>query len=323
MDQENTRAVVAGGGGFIGRALCRAFLARGWKVVSLTRGDSRPASATPEGALPESVHWDGRSDGEWNRLVDGAAVVVNLAGENISEGRWTPDRKRAILESRVFAGQALCRAVDHAGKKPGVFIQSSAVGYYGDSGDDPVDESSPPGAGFLADVSLQWEQSSRPVETMGVRRAVVRTGIVLGRGGGVLRKMLTPFKLFMGGAFGSGRQGFPWIHLADEVGAILYLIDTPEASGPFNLTAPESASNRGFCEELGKALSRPCGLPVPAAALRLVFGEMASELLLAGNRPFPRRLMELGYVFEHPKLAGALKNLTSAGGPNRFETTDG
>lgn len=309
MTQRIRRAVVAGGGGFIGLALCRALLAKGWQVTALTRGPSRPAGVTPDGAVPAFETWDGRTASGWGRLADGADVLVNLAGESIAEGRWTEARKQAILESRVLAGQAMSRAVAEAAKKPRVFLQSSAVGYYGDTGDDPVDESAPPGQGFLADVCLQWEASTKPVEALGVRRVVARTGLVLGRGGGVLEKMLAPFRFFLGGAFGDGRQGFPWIHLEDEVQAMIFLIEHPEASGPFNLAAPESASNLEFCRELGKAMSRPCGFAVPGAALRLALGEMGRELLLSGCRAFPKRLMEMGYVFRHPRLAGALKNL--------------
>ncbi|MFZ5425984.1 MAG: TIGR01777 family oxidoreductase [Thermodesulfobacteriota bacterium] len=309
--QDIKRAVVAGGGGFIGKPLCRALMASGYQVTVLTRGRPRPPSVTPDGPLPAFEHWDGRTAEGWGHLADGASVIVNLAGESIGERRWTPQVKQAIIESRVMAGLAIVHAVREAKAKPETLIQSSAVGYYGDTGEEPVDESSPPGQGFLADVCLQWEESTRAVESMGVRRVVVRTGLVIGRGGGVLEKMLTPFKFFLGGAFGSGEQGFPWIHIEDEVEAMLFLVGRADASGPFNLTAPEPASNAGFCRELGRALSRPCGLSIPASALRLAMGQMAEELLLSGNRPFPKRLVEMGYVFKHPRLAGALRHILS------------
>jgi uncharacterized protein (TIGR01777 family) len=309
--QGNPKSViVAGGSGFIGRSLCRALLSSGYRVTVLTRGAAKPPSAEPQGGLPEYVTWDARTDSYWGHLADGAHALVNLAGEGIAEGRWTSERKRLILESRVHAGEAMLAAVTKASVKPRVFLQGSAVGYYGDTGDEAVDESSPPGTGFLTEVCLKWEASTRAVEDMGVRRVVVRTGLVLGRGGGVLQKMLAPFKLFVGGAFGDGSQGFPWIHMEDEVGAMVFLLENAAASGPYNLTAPESVSNLDFCRHLGQAMSRPCGLSVPSAALKLAMGgEMANELLLTGCRAFPKRLVELGFEFRHPRLGEALKEI--------------
>lgn len=309
MSIENRLVIISGGSGFIGKALGRALLAKGFRVAALTRGQGRAPSASPEGAVPEFVTWDARTAKGWGHLADGAFALVNLAGESIGDGRWTPERKRRMVESRVQAGQAMADAVARATVKPKVFIQGSGVGYYGCTGEEVVDESSPSGRGFLTDLSLQWEASTRGVEDMGVRRAVVRTGVVLGRGGGLLRKMLTPFKFFMGGPLGSGSQGFPWIHLEDEAAAIAFLLEREDAAGPFNLTAPEAVSNLEFCQSLARALSRPCGLPVPSAVLRMAFGEMADELLLSGCRAFPKRLVELGYVFRRPRLAEALKDI--------------
>ena len=193
MSSENRRVVVAGGSGFIGRALGRALLARGYRVVALTRGPSRSPTVAPDGATPTFATWDARTTAGWGHLADGAFALVDLTGEGIAGGRWTPERKRAILESRVFAGQAMAKAVAEAAKKPEVYVQASGVGYYGDTGDKPVDESSPPGQGFLTDVCLQWEASSQSVENLGVRRVIIRSGLVLGRGGGVLEKMLPAF----------------------------------------------------------------------------------------------------------------------------------
>jgi uncharacterized protein (TIGR01777 family) len=309
MNTENRRVIVSGGSGFIGRSLCRALLARGYQVVALTRGRTRTVSVAPQGALPAFETWDGQSSKGWGHLADGAFALVNLAGEGIADGRWTPERKRSILESRIRAGQAMFEAVSNASVKPVVLIQSSAVGYYGDTGDNPVDEDSPPGRGFLTEICLRWEESTRQAESMGVRRAVIRTGLVLGRDGGVLQKMLTPFKLFVGGPLGNGHQGFPWIHMEDQVRAMIFLMERADALGPFNLTSPEGVSNLEFCRYLGRAMSRPCGLAVPSAALRLLFGNMADELLLSGCRAFPKRLVELGFEFKHPRLADALKEL--------------
>lgn len=309
MSTENRRVVVSGGSGFIGRSLCRALLARGYQVVALTRGRPRNPSVAPGGALPAFETWDGQTARGWGHLADGAFALVNLAGESIADGRWTPARRHSILESRIQAGQAMLEAVSNAAVKPQVLIQSSAVGYYGDTGDDPVDEDSPPGGGFLTEICLQWEESTRAAENMGVRRPVIRTGLVLGRDGGVLQRLQTPFKLFVGGPLGNGRQGFPWIHMEDEAMAIVFLMERAEAVGPFNLTAPEGISNIEFCQYLGRAMSRPCGLAVPSTALRLLFGDMADELLLSGCRAFPKRLVELGFEFRHPRLADALKAL--------------
>lgn len=309
MDAGIRRVVVAGGSGFIGRRLCRALLAGGCRVSVLTRGASRSVGLSPDGAVPEMHTWDGHSAQGWGHLADGAFALVNLAGESIGDGRWTPERKRAILQSRTLAGEAMTQAVSQASVKPKVLVQASAVGYYGDTGQDAVDESSPPGKGFLTEVCLRWEESTRSVEDMGVRRVVARTGLVLGRGGGVLEKMLTPFRMFLGGPLGDGRQGFPWIHLDDEVRAMIFLMERGDAAGAFNLTAPETVSNLEFCRRLGEAMSRPCGLAAPAAMLRLAFGEMADELLLTGCRAFPKRLVEMGFDFSHPRLGPAFKDL--------------
>jgi hypothetical protein len=307
--------IVAGGGGFIGRALCRALMASGRQVMALTRGPSREPSMTPSGPLPAFANWDGRTAKGWEHLADGAYALVNLAGESIGEGRWSPERKKAIVESRLLAGQAMTQAVAAAKVKPRVFVQASAVGYYGHREGEAVDESSPPGEGFLAELCVRWEESTRAVEDMGARRVILRTGLVLGRDGGALTKMLTPYKLFLGGPFGDGGQGFPWIHIEDEARAALFLMERADASGPFNLTAPEGVTNLQFCRHLGRALKRPCGLAVPAGALRLVFGEMARELLLSGALAFPRRLMEMGFEFKHPRLGEALAGLLSGPPP--------
>lgn len=309
MSGETKRIVIAGGSGFIGRALSRALLARGYQVAILSRGEPKSPSGTLDGPMPAFHHWDAAHAQGWGRLADGAYALVNLAGEDIAGSRWTPARKQRIVESRLGAGRAMVEAVGQAVVKPQVFIQASGVGYYGAQGDAPLDESAKPGQGFLSELAVRWEKSTAAVESMGVRRAVIRTGLVLGKSGGLLPRMLPPFKMFLGGPLGSGKQGFPWIHLEDEVKAIVFLLENPAARGPFNLTAPESVSNAQFSQALAKALKRPCGLVLPAFILRLALGEMADELLLTGCRAFPKRLLELGYMFEHPKLAAALKQL--------------
>jgi hypothetical protein len=237
--------------------------------------------------------------------------VINLAGEGIAGGRWTAERKRRIRASRLDAGRAVVQAVRQAaaaGRAPAVVLQSSGVGYYGEAGEQEIGEDHPPGNDFLAQVAVEWEASTAEVEALGVRRAVLRTGVVLDRAGGALAKMLPPFRLGLGGPLGGGRQWLPWIHMADEVGAILFLLATAAASGPFNLCAPRPVTNREFVRALGRRLRRPSILPVPAAALRLALGELA-DALLRSQRALPRRLLEAGYRFRFPDLAGALADL--------------
>jgi hypothetical protein len=238
--------------------------------------------------------------------------LVNLAGENIADGRWTEDKKHSILTSRLNAGAAVMDALRLAKEAgagmPAVLIQASAVGYYGPRGPEPVTEDEPCGTGFLAEVAKRWEDSTSGAEALGVRRAVIRTSMVLGQGG-ALSKMLPPFRLGLGGPLGSGKQMVPWIHLADEVGAIVHLLTQPECSGAFNLVAPEVVDSRGFARALGHALGRPAFLPAPGLALRLLLGQMAQEVLLSGVRAVPSRLLASGYTFRFPGLAQALTEI--------------
>jgi len=296
------RLIVSGGTGFIGRALVGDALKRGDEVFVLTRNPSQvslPAKA-------EVRAWDGSTVGPWAEIIDANSAIVNLAGEGIADGNWTTERKRRIRESRVDAGLAISQAIAQAAAKPRVLVQASAVGYYGPRGPELVTEEQPPGRDFLANVCVDWEKSSQGAESQGVRRVIVRTGVVLSRDGGALPRMLLPFRFFAGGPLGSGRQGFPWIHLADEVGAILFLIDNPNASGAFNLAAPELPTNLEFSRALGRAMRRPAILPTPALALRLIFGEMAT-VLLDGQRATPARLEGLGYRFRFRQSEAALR----------------
>ncbi len=299
------RVVVAGGSGLIGRALCAELAAAQREVVVLSR---RPEAVR---GLPPGVkveRWDGRSSEGWQGLADGALAIVNLAGENIGAGRWSKERKRRIVDSRLDACRAALEACEGARQRPRVLVQASAVGYYGARGDDPVTEQTSPGDDFLARTCRDWEAATVRVEELGVRRAVVRTGIVLSTEGGALPRLLLPFRLFAGGPLGNGRQGFPWIHLADEARAIRFLIDHETARGAFNLSAPNPPSNREFCRALGKALRRPSWLPAPAFALRLLLGEM-SALILDGQRAVPQRLQQAGFEFKLGRLEDALADL--------------
>ena len=299
------QVIITGGTGLIGRALSAALVADGAEVILLSRDPERH-TGLPTGTRAE--RWDARTAAGWGQLVEGADTIVNLAGENLSEGRWTAERKRAIAESRVNAGRAVVEAVEIATRRPRVVIQASAVGYYGPHGDEEVAEDTPPGTDFLARVCVDWEASTAPVEALGVRRAVIRSGVVLSREGGALPRLILPFRIFMGARLGSGRQWFPWIHIADEVAGIRFLMESEDARGPFNLTAPNPVTNAQLTRTLARVLGRPAFMRVPAFALRLAFGEVASALL-TGQRAVPRRLLAMGFAFRFPNLNTALRDL--------------
>jgi uncharacterized protein (TIGR01777 family) len=298
------RILITGASGFIGSALARDLVASGYDVVALSR-----TPAVSRGHFPDRVvmaGWDGRTAEGWGDLADGAFAVVNLAGDNLAQGRWTRSKKDRILQSRTDAGAAVVEAVRAAGTKPKVLIQASAIGAYGRRDDEELDESSSGGTGFLADVVRGWEESTKDVESFGVRRAVIRSGLVLGKGGGAWPRLVLPFRFFAGGPLGNGRQGFSWISLEDEVRAVRFLIERDELAGIFNLTAPQPLRQKEFCRVVGKVMRRPCWLPVPAVVLKVLFGEKARETLLAGPRVLPRRLLAAGFEFRHPDAAAAV-----------------
>jgi uncharacterized protein (TIGR01777 family) len=301
------RVVITGGTGLIGRALAADLAADSHEVILLSRAPGRVAG------LPAGVRaagWDGQTAAGWGPLADGAQAIVNLAGENLGAGRWTAERKRRIRASRLNAGQAVVEAVRAAGRAPRVVVQSSAVGYYGPQGDQELAEGAPPGNDFLARLCVEWEASTAPVEAMGVRRVVIRSGVVFHASDGALPRMLLPFKLFVGGPLGSGRQWLSWMHIADEVAAIRFLIEKEEAAGAFNLAAPHPLTNAEFGRVVGRVLGRPAWIPAPAFALRLVLGEMAT-MVLDGQRAVPRRLLALGFAFRFPEAEAALRDLLS------------
>jgi uncharacterized protein (TIGR01777 family) len=300
------RVIITGGTGMIGRALAGALAPAGYEVILLSRQPER-AGALPAGV--RAVGWDARSAAGWGHLAEGAAAIVNLAGESIGEGRWTAERKRRIVESRVNAGRAVVEAVAAAQVKPGVVIQASGIGYYGDGGERELDEGAPAGKDWAARLAAElWEPATAPVEALGVRRVIARQGVVLTPSAYVLRMLVLPHRFFVGGPLGSGRQYFAWTHIADEVGALRFLIETPAARGVFNLCAPGSLTNRELERTLGRILGRPVWAPAPAFALRLALGEQADVLLL-GQRGAPRRLLELGYRFQFAEAESALRDL--------------
>lgn len=299
------RIIITGGSGLIGRAVAREMGGAGHEVVVLTRDPARTGPLPPG---TRAVQWDGKTAGDWAKLLDAGTAIVHLAGDGVASGRWTDEKKRRIRQSRVESGRAVLAAVRQAKSRPRALLQGSAVGYYGACGDEVVDESHPPGDDFLARVCVEWEAATAEAAALGVRRPVLRTGIVLSDEGGALPRLALPFRAMAGGPLGSGRQWFPWIHIADEVGAIRFLIEREDADGPFNLSAPEPLTNRDFSRALGRVLTRPSFAPAPGFALRLLLGEMA-DALLHGQRAVPRRLLDLGCVFRYPEAAGALRDL--------------
>lgn len=301
-------ALISGGSGLIGKALIQALNLQGHKTVVLTRNPQRTSIAS------ENVLWDGVHPELWTEWVEKADWIINLAGENIGAKPWTSERLREICDSRVFAGELLAEAVLRAPRRPSVFLQMSAIGYYGVQKADETeawDETRPSGDDRLAAICRDWEGSSEKVENLGVRRLIARTGLVLARNDGVLKKLELPFKLFGGGPVGSGRQVYSWIHIQDLVKGMLTLLENPKAHGAFNFTAPYPATNAEFGKSIGKILHRPYWLPVPAFALRLALGEMAT-LILDGQRVVPGRLTsEFGFQFKHPELQEALRQIHS------------
>jgi len=299
------RILIAGGSGLIGRALAANLAQDSNEVIILSRRPER-VIGLPVGVVVKQ--WDGRTTEGWGSQVDSTDAIINLAGENISTGRWTSERKHAILQSRLNAGRAIVEAVGMATHKPRVAIQASGVGYYGPCGGEEITEETPPGHDFLARLAVDWEASTAPLETMGVRRVIIRTGVVLSTVGGALPRMLLPFRFFAVSRLGSGRQWFPWIHIADEVGAIRFLMENERASGTYNLAAPNPLTNAEFSRLLGQCLKRPILIPIPAFALRLLFSEMATALL-DGQRAIPERLLQLGFTFQFPEAGHTLKEL--------------
>ncbi len=315
------RVIITGGTGLIGRALSADLVADGHQVILLSRSPERTTAAPSAGDGVQIERWDARTADGWAHLADGADAIVNLAGENLAgagffPSRWTEERKRLIRDSRVYAGQAVVQAIERSSQKPAVIVQASGIGYYGSTGDKLLTEDDPPGSDFLARLAHDdWEPSTAAVETLGVRRVIIRTGAVLDPREGALPRLLLPFRLFVGGPMGSGRQWLSWIHLQDQVRAIRFLIENKAASGPFNLCAPHPLTNAEFARLLGKVLGRPSFVPVPAFALRLALGEV-SAVVLEGQRAISRRLLDLGFRFQFPDAESALRDLLKRGGKN-------
>jgi len=279
------RVMVSGSAGLVGSALTKSLVADGHEVGQLPRTYEEPID------------------------FNGVDAVVHLAGESIAHGRWNAAKKKRIEESRVNGTRQLAEQLARSESKPDVFICASAIGFYGNRGDEKLDEASNAGAGFLAEVCQKWEAAAQPAEDAGIRTVWIRTGIVLSTEGGALKQMLPPFKMGGGGILGNGKQYMSWISLEDEVRSIRFLIDTPTMRGAVNLVAPEPVTNDEFTKMLGKALRRPTVLPLPAFAVRMIFGEMGDALLLGSARVFPQRLLDAGHSFLHTSLEVALKDI--------------
>jgi uncharacterized protein len=302
------RIVIAGGLGFLGRALTRRLLDGGHDVTVLTR--SGIPGADPE--RPRVVLWnpDGSTD-VWAHALEDADAVVNLAGAGIADQRWTDARKAMLQRSRLMATLSLVKAVASTIRRPSVFIQGCAVGYYGASLDARTrDETDPAGSDFLARLCAEWETAAEPIAALGCRLVTLRTGIVLSPDGGALPLMALPFKLFVGGRTGSGRQYLPWIHVDDWVALVAWAIGNPGVCGPLNACAPNPVTNADFSSALGRALGRPDWIPVPSFVMRMVVGrEMADVALLNGQRAVPARALAGGFRFSHPDIDEALSDL--------------
>ena len=328
---DNKRVVVAGATGTIGRGLCKELIAKGYQVVVFSRDQQKARRAVPGAA--EYVTWQPAETGPWAGALDGAHAVINLAGASLFGQRWTQAYKREIIESRVIGTRGLVRAMAEAHQRPKVFIGSSAVGYYGPSGDRKLDESAPAGNDFLArEVCVPWEREGQKAAELGVRTVIYRSGVVINGEGrmslpidlrgaslarpGVILKteegafplLVMPFYFFAGGPILPGTQWLAWIHLADTVGLLMLALEDERVSGPLNATAPDTLTNRDFARAIGRVMGRPAWLPVPGFALKLLLGEMA-DMITTGQRVIPKKAEDLGYTFKFPTSEQAIKQI--------------
>lgn len=303
------KVAISGATGFVGSRLVKYLHKQGHQVLVLTRNTTHAQKVFPNQAFPrlEIVAYTPTASGPWQQAIASCDGVVNLAGEPIGEGRWTPARKQEILNSRKLSTQKIVAAIANALPKPSVLVNASAIGYYGTSETATFDETSPPGNDFLAQVCQAWEAEAQKVTDYNVRLVILRFGIVLGLGG-ALGKMITPFKLFAGGPIGSGRQWFSWIHIDDLVNLIYQALTKQEFSGVYNATSPHPVTMGQLCQTIGKVMHRPCWLPVPSLAIEALLGEGAI-VVLEGQRVLPKRTLESGFQFQYPDLQPALQEI--------------
>lgn len=301
--------LIIGATGFIGRELVKELEQNGHRPVAVTRNTWHARDIL--GKTTEIAEWDGISPVDLAKKLAGIDAIVNLAGENIASGRWTAERKRKIINSRINTGKLLKDAIKISNAKPSVLIQGSAIGYYGTPVEEPADESRPAGTGFMAALTEEWELSVSAAAGMVPRIVFLRTGLVLGKNGGILEKMLLPFRFHSGAVIGSGRQWMSWIHISDLAKAIRFLIENGQCSGPYNLTAPNPVQMKTFIETIGKTIGKPVRFKVPGLILKLALGKMAKETVLASQNILPVKLLEEKFEFEYPLLADSLENLLS------------
>jgi uncharacterized protein (TIGR01777 family) len=302
------KIVIAGGTGFVGQHVSQLLVHEGHPVIVLSR---HARSVNPlDASQVRRIQWDGCTQGSWSKECDGADVVINLSGAPIADKRWTPNRKRELIDSRVVPTRTLGKAIDEWETKPHTFLTASGVGYYGAQGATIVDETSPRGDGFLADLCLEWENAAQQIETSDLRVLQVRFGMVLGLDGGALPKMMFPFQWFLGGPILPGSQFVSWIHQQDLAQLILFLISHPSIQDPVNAVAPNPVTMKDFCQVLGKAMKRPSWFPVPAFVLKTALGELAS-MLTAGQRVEPQQALQNGFSFAYPTLPAALHEIFS------------
>jgi uncharacterized protein (TIGR01777 family) len=299
------RIVITGATGFIGKALCRA-LQKDYELVAISRNPDKAAASLA--GMAEIAKWDAKNPESLQQALDGALAVINLAGENIGSGLWTKSKKDAILNSRLNTAQAIVDATKKIQKKPALIIHTSATGFYGNKEDRILSEDSSPGSGFLAEVCQKTEHTIRQVDTLGIRLAIVRLGVVLGTGG-LIGRLLTPFRFYLGSRIAAANQWLSWIHIDDVVEAIRFIIENNDLKGAFNLTSPNPVPAAVFYNSLGKAMNRPVIFSVPAFALKLLLGDMATELFLASQRAIPQNLLHAGYDFKYPDLDPALQDI--------------
>ena len=291
--------LIAGGSGFIGTALSKSLEQDGHKVFILTRSQPRP---------PNQIQWDGKTINGWGSRIDEMDAVVNLTGYGLEHWPWTKRQKQRFIDSRVIPGLALATAIKEASHRPSVFLQISGINRYGLRNKGVADESTPAAADFPAELTVVWEDTTRTIEELGVRRVIARTAVVLSKRGGLFPLMVLPVKLFFGGNLGDGTQATPWIHIDDQVNAIKFLLQNEKASGPFNLIAPTPTSNADFMRIIAEQLHRPYWFHLPALLLRIPLGEM-SVMITEGSYSQPKRLLELGFKFQFPTLQDAVKDI--------------
>jgi uncharacterized protein len=301
------RILVAGGTGLIGRTLVAALLSKGYCVSILTRNVNSIKKNRSE--TLNYVVWDGHFSPKLVHDVNDCYAIINLAGEGIGDGLWTTSRRKRLIWSRLGATRALARACQFASKKPSVFIQASAIGYYQSNVDELQTEESLPGKSFLSRLTLDWEASAKYEVPTGIRLVLLRTGVVLSRNGGMLKKLVLPIKLCAGAWFGNGKQVVPWIHIADEVNAIIHLLESNSAQGAFNLVAPNSVNQKELIKVVAKKLNRSAVLSIPAKVVKTLLGQMGEELMLSGSNVSSEKLKSQNFNFIHPNIEIAIDDL--------------